>query len=454
MKKLTNFAGIFIFAALLLVANGAQAQEESKADKKAAKKAQRDEYWKNFRAYDKSGINVFEPVKETPAAFDKVRVRVGAGFTQQFQSLEHSNGGQTGNNFLYPMTSGFNTASANLYLDAMLYEGIRLNLTTYLSSRHHNETWVKGGFIQIDKIPFKGKFFEDLSKIATIKAGHFELNYGDAHHRRTDGGHALYNPFMESYIIDGFDTQIGAEIYLQKNGFMGMMGVSNGQIKGNIDANAKDANGKEIKKTPAVFFKGAFDKQIDEKLRVRAAASYYYSASSPRNTLFWGDRTGSNYYMVMEPEKVAGAKNTAASAAWSGRVNPNMTRKLAAMQLNGFIKYAGLEIFGTVESLKGRSAAETTDRKLNQYAIDGVYRIGKKENLFIGARYNTMNGDLSATVKDVTVNRVALAGGWFLTDNILLKAEIINQEYKGFSTADIRSNGKFNGYVVQAIVGF
>jgi hypothetical protein len=76
------------------------------------------------------------------------------------------------------------------------------------------------------------------------------------------------------------------------------------------------------------------------------------------------------------------------------------------------------------------------------------------ENLFIGVRYNTVNAELAGLTNKVNVNRVAVAGGWFLTKNILLKGEIVDQRYKDFPTADYRNGGKFNGYVIQAVVGF
>lgn len=45
--------------------------------------------------------------------------------------------------------------------------------------------------------------------------------------------------------------------------------------------------------------------------------------------------------------------------------------------INAFVKYEGFEFFGTYENAKGRAAAETTSRTLNQYAVEGVYRFGK-----------------------------------------------------------------------------
>src|SRR3954468_23458272 len=93
---------------------------------------QRPGYW---RPYDQSGINVFETTKQPDSiAFDGLRIRFGAGFTQQFQGLKHQNSNATGTNKLYAITPGFNTAMANLNLDVELADGIRLNLVTYLST--------------------------------------------------------------------------------------------------------------------------------------------------------------------------------------------------------------------------------------------------------------------------------------------------------------------------------
>ncbi|TCC90622.1 hypothetical protein EZ428_12925 [Pedobacter frigiditerrae] len=410
----------------------------------------------NLRPYDKSGINVFEAPKDSNAVFDKLKVNFGAGFTQSFQGLKHENtsGG------LYKITPGFNTANANLFMDVQLADGIRLNLTSYLSSRHHNETWVKGGYIQFDKLPFKGQLWEDIMSVTTIKIGHMEINYGDQHFRRSDGGQTLYNPFIENYIMDGFTTEIGGEILVRKNNLFGMVGVSNGMIKGNIDsliATKQDAN---VHKSPAIYLKGGFDKQLNKDLRFRVAASYYSNNSSGGQTLYGGDRTGSNYFMVIEK-----AGGTTAANAFSGRFNPGFSKKVNALQLNAFVKLQGLELFATYENAKGRSKTETSVRGAEQMAIDGVYRFGETENFFIGAKYNVVTAAMANVAAvgttpaivytgDVKVDRIAFAAGWFMTKNILLKGEYVTQKYKDFPTADYRSAGKFKGYVIQAVVGF
>ena len=414
----------------------------------------------NFRAYDKTGINQFETGKADTVPFDGLKVRFGAGFTQQFQNLKHENPGAlnntgTGANRLYPLQNGFMTAQANLYIDAQLADGIKLNVTNYMSSRHHNEFWVKGGYIQFDKVPFKGKFWDDLMKLATIKIGHMEVNYGDQHFRRSDGGGTLYNPFMDNHIVDQFATEIGGEVYLQKNGIFGMIGLTNGMIKGHIDSTYATVQDPSVKRNPSLYLKAGIDKKINDDVRIRVTGSFYTNSSQAGSglTLYGGDRTGSNYQQVME-KGVPGALPAYTAVAFSGRFNPGFSKKINAGMLNVFVKVKGLEIFGTLESAKGRTKTEVDDRKMTQSVIEGVYRIGKNENFFIGAKYNAVKARLAGMTNDVKVNRTAFAAGWFLTKNVLLKGEIVTQKYLDFPSSDYRALGKFNGYVIEAIVGF
>jgi hypothetical protein len=108
-----------------------------------------------YRPNNKQGINVFETSKKDTVKFTGLKVKVGGGFTLAYQTLRASNtatpviktvGTATGNvNAITPLIDGFNLPMANMNFDIQLADGVRLNLTTYLSSRHHEDTWVKGG---------------------------------------------------------------------------------------------------------------------------------------------------------------------------------------------------------------------------------------------------------------------------------------------------------------------
>src|SRR5690606_33041737 len=122
---------------------------------------------------------------------------------------------------LVDMESNFNLPTANLNLDVQLLDGVRMHMRTYLSSRHHNEAWIKGGYIQIDKLNFiKPGFLEGVMKQTTITIGLDEFNYGDAHFRRSDNARAIFNPFVGNYIMDAFSTEMFGEITWQYKGLL------------------------------------------------------------------------------------------------------------------------------------------------------------------------------------------------------------------------------------------
>ncbi len=401
---------------------------------------------------DKRGLNTFEAPKRDDTPFSGFRLDFGAAFTQEFQGLHHSNSAApnmktdaSGNEFdanqLMDIGNGFNTATANLYLNAQLAKGVRVAMTTYLSSRHHTDTWVKDGYLQIDASPIDNDFLNTLMEFLTIKAGHFEINYGDAHFRRSDNGNSLQNPFVGNLILDAFTTEIGGEVYARLGGLMAMGGITGGQINGDVT----NPDGR----SPALLAKLGYDSQITPDLRVRLTGSRYSISKSPSNTLYWGNRAGEPYFLVMENTQAS-----TSSQAWSGTINPGLSNKVTAYQINPFVKYQHLELFGVIERAEGRSSSETSNRTLHQYAADAVYRFLPGEPLFVGARYNTMNGELQGITNDVNVHRVQLSGGWFITPSVLMKLEYVKQTYNDFPATDIRNGGKFDGFMMTGVVAF
>ena len=57
-------------------------------------------------------------------------------------------------------------------------------------------------------------------------------------------------------------------------------------------------------------------------------------------------------------------------------------------------------------------------------------------------------------VDEVGANRWQVAGGWFLTQNVLMKAEYVRQEYVGFPPSNIRNGGKFSGMMLEGVIAF
>lgn len=400
-----------------------------------------------LRAQDKRGLNVFETTKDPGVEFTGFKLDFGAAFTSQVQNLRHENtalpvmNAGVNANQLQNIGFGFNNSAANLYVHAQLAPGIRVALTSYLSSRHHNETWVKDGYIQIDQSPIDWAPAKMLLEIATIRVGHMEINYGDAHFRRSDNGNALFNPFVGNYIMDAFTTEIGGEVYLKPGPFIAMAAITGGEIRGTVLTPEQ--------RDPVYIGKLGFDKQMDKALRVRLTGSMYKADKALSNTLYGGDRAGSRYFWVME--------NTAATEngnATSGYINPGFKNKVLAMQINPFIKYRGAEVFGVLERATGKASTELTDREFKQYAIDAVYRFLPEEKAFFGVRYNKVDGELAGITGNVGADRYQVSAGWFILPGLMAKGEYVSQKYVGYPATNKLNGGRFNGMMLEGIVAF
>lgn len=401
-----------------------------------------------FRSNDQNGLNVFETSKTDTVAYKGVRVRVGGDFAMQFQSLDHSNDA----NNLVELGTDFNLPTANLNVDVQLIDGVRMHLKAYLSSQHHEETWVKGGHIQIDKLDFISPgFMEELMQLTTIRIGLDEFNYGDAHFRRTDNARAIFNPFVGNYIMDSFSTEAFGEVTVQKSGLLVVVGVTNGKLNQNVVKNDQTDN------KPSFYGKLGVDKQLNTDLRVRLTGSIYTNHGTTSGTwLYGGDRAGSRYYNVLHT-KVDSLGNSE-GGEFEGRYNARFT-KLTAIQINPFVKFKGLEFFGIYELASGSNEITTpvADKEgaFTQLAAELLYRFGTNENFYVAGRYNTVQGKTRENAtEDLEINRMNIGGGWFISKNILVKAEYVNQEYKGNAWTGRFTGAKFDGFNLEAAISF
>ncbi len=391
-----------------------------------------------FRQNSKEGLNVFESPKEKGGDFDKVRVFVGGDFALQFQAIDHSNS----LNNLVQLGSNFNLPTANLNINTQLADGLRLHLRTYLSSKHHNESWVKGGYLQIDRLGFiREGFLDGIMDYTTVTFGLDEFNYGDAHFRRSDNARVIFNPFIGNYIMDSFSTEAFGEVTVQKDGLIAVLGLSNGKLNQNVIVNDNTDN------KVSFYGKLGVDKQLNEDFRFRLTGSWYMNNGTTTGTwLYGGDRAGSRYYGILQP--LEGATND-----FEGRFNPRF-RQMTAFQINPFLKYKGLEFFGIVESVG--NSEEQGNGNFTQLSGELLYRFGGTEQFYFGGRYNTVKGkNNDSDPSEIEISRLNVGGGWFMTKNVIVKLEYMNQEYKnGFGATSIYNEAKFNGVNLEAAISF
>jgi hypothetical protein len=388
----------------------------------------------------------FEQPQITGEDFDKVKVQVGADFAMQYQVLSHH-----ADSALIPLGKGFNLPTANLNVEAMLAPGIKVNLVTYLSARHHNEAWVKGGYLVIDKLPFlKSPGIDKIMDYLTLKVGDMEINYGDAHFRRSDNGNVAHNPFVGNYIMDAFTTEIALELMFRSNGWQLMGAVSNGTLKPSLvayNAATKTYTPYNTNEELAFYWKAGYDKQFTDDFRLRLMLSGYHNPDHHSGSLYNGDRTGSRYYLVMNRITYNASDVDITANHTTGNYGPGTLKKDNSLMVNLFSKYKGLEFFGTYETVKG-NAPSGSSIQFNQYAAEGLCRFGGKDQFYGGLRYNYVKNQA-----DQSVSRFQIAAGWSLVEPVLLKLEYVNQQYSDF-LAQYGADAGFKGVMFEAAITF
>lgn len=382
-----------------------------------------------FRPNDKDGLNVFETPKQSDAVYDGLKVRVGGDFALQFQGISQTNSGDS----LATLGNNFNLPTANLNLDVQLADGMRMHLRTYLSSRNHTESYVKGGYLQIDKLDFiKPGLLSGLMNVATLRFGMDEINYGDVHFRRSDNARAIFNPFVGNYIMDAFTTEPFAELTIQSSGFIGVLGATNGRLNQSVTSTDEGI---------VVFGKLGYDKQLNDDLRVRLTGSFYSSSKgNTRDYIYGGDRAGARYYAVAE------------GSNFSGRYNPRFSY-LTSFQFNPFIKFQGFEFFGVYELAS--NGDDATGGGFTQLGAEALYRFGADEQWYLGGRYNSVSGEVTDNASSLNISRVNVGAGWFLTKNVLTKVEYVSQKYDGAGfNGTLYQGAEFDGLVIEAAISF
>ena len=367
----------------------------------------------------------FEQAKLNPNEFENVKVKVGADFAIQLQMLDHEADVE-----LIDLKNNFNLPTANLNLTADLAPGIQVFINNYMSSRHHNEAWVEGGYLIIDNFPFLPAA-NNVMKYLTIKAGVMMPDYGDAHYFRSNNADVIHNPFVGNWVMDAYTTNPGLEVMFRDKGIIALVGANNGRMN--------YGRGGDLGDDLVFNWKLGYDKNINENLRVRGTVSGYHVGEGHSGSTLWGgDRAGARYYNVMQLASAEGDNFR------SGRWDPGSNQsQMNSYMANLFLQFHGLEIFGIYEDMKGMKG--TNDQHFTQTAVQAIYRLG---SFYVGTRLNQVSDN-----NDSKVNRTNIGGGWYMIDNVLIKLDYVNQKYDGPAHGEI-DGGKFNGLVLEAAISF
>jgi len=370
----------------------------------------------------------FEQEKLDADNWEKVKVHVGADFAIQLQGLNHELS-STSTDTLLDLKSNINLPTANLSITADLAPGVQVFLNNYLSSRHHNEAWVEGGYLLMDRLPFLPQA-DNIMEYITLKAGVMMPNYGDAHFFRSNNAAVTNNPFVGNWIMDAFTTNPGLEIMFRKDGIIAMVGTNNGRVN--------FGRGNDFVEDMVFNWKLGYDKSITEDIRLRFTTSGYHVPEGHSGSYLWGgDRAGARYYNVMQ---MYDADDNFRSGRWdpgSGQSQMN------SFMFNLYTELYGLKLFGLYEIMAAEKRG--AEQNFSQIGVQALYSI---KDLYFGGRFNTVSDNDASSV-----NRINFGAGYFMTQNILVKLDYVNQTYSGPAHGAI-DGGSFKGVVFEAAISF
>ncbi|HEY8241231.1 MAG TPA: hypothetical protein VIH35_07290, partial [Kiritimatiellia bacterium] len=320
---------------------------------------------------------------------------------------------------------GFQTAWGSMDFLANFEDVIKVYWEFYISSRPHPDS-MQGhqGYLLIEELP--GDQLKFLFDYVDIKAGEFEVNFGDALHRRSDNARVQRNPLIGNYVMDPNVTEIGLELIGEPARVNWLVGVTSGSATG--DNKNETGVGGHAK---------VWCNPLDN---LRVALSGYnvdHSDTLPgsegsRTILFSSSRSGGPYGAIFN-----GGNNP-------GGVNPPAGKKITAGQTDVTLALGDLELYGNFGYVEDADTNANTDGEPEEawyyYAAEGVYRFTEK---FYGAlRYSAAQADTAKDqASDGIVSRYQAGIGYWFSANLLAKAEYVYEEMKDFDDADGNVSG-------------
>ncbi|MCH8328622.1 MAG: hypothetical protein IID15_08905, partial [Candidatus Marinimicrobia bacterium] len=219
---------------------------------------------------------------------------VGLNTVGYWQALNHSNSDGSLNN----LVTGFQSAAGNMNFRAKIADGIDLYFEVYLSSRHHEgEVSPREGYLRITSAPSKINLMpvRKIFEYVNVKAGHFEIDYGNQHLRRSDNAQVQGNPLIGNDIVDPNVVYVGTEVSTKPGRFNALVGITSGGTTGDFQDGHQYA------------YHGKVWGDVTSFLSV--AGSYYradqsanpigYPIGGSTSNLFSGNRSGGRYADVL-----------------------------------------------------------------------------------------------------------------------------------------------------------
>ena len=368
------------------------------------------------------------------------------------QYLQQSNVFDTvGPNNVVPgaLEPGIQTPFGQFLILADFGGAIEVYMDVFIASRPHEDLLqADEGFMLFRQLPGP---FAPIFDFVHIKAGGFEMDFGDAHYRRSNNADVQRNPLIGNYVIDPREVEIGAEFFnppgsLPINWLFGV-GVGN---TGDFQAHRGwQFHGKLYAETC-----GGFRPSVSFFRADHAGNPTGFPNTGSKSDLFRSNRSGGPYAAVL------GAGNA------PGQILPGNGQDVSAVQVDLSWFRDTLELYGHfgmfLDADTNGSAPGTPTESWLYYTGEGIYRF--TPYMYAAARYSGASALHLVSALDNTqdvksggvVHRFQIGGGYWLHDMILAKLEYVYQFYDSFtpdgsqvSGVDVWRNPTFNGVLME-----
>ncbi len=372
-------------------------------------------------------------------------------------------------NILENIPPGMHSAAANAMISADLIPEASMYFEFYISSKHH-EGYVtpREGYFYLNRLPERINIFgmNRLFKYMDVKAGHFEIDYGNWHRIRSDNAQVQSNPLVGNYLIDANTVEPGIEVVFRKGWMYGVTGISTGTTTGDfephrgtgihlklgIDQNEAfqvsaslyrvdhSGNSAEGCEKCQVSFPGIPGVEPEEGTEEGSEGSF--------NSLYAGNRSGSRYAGVLKDGPDVGTLNI-------GRGQDVLAYHFDIGFRIGKVRVFGMGGAAFDFDING---SEEESPEEHWYYYGSEVQVNITPGLYVAGRYNEARSTKMAG-QDIQamVSGLQIGGGYWLWKNALLKLEYVHQTYEDFlpyynGLPALMFNPRFYGLVAEVSV--
>ena len=369
------------------------------------------------------------------------------------QAIDHEDAFNAAGAELPSIDPGFQTAWGNLEFGASYGENreIEMFFDLYLASRPHaSQTYGHQGYLLLHAVPENLSNLKILNTVfdyIDIKAGHFQINWGDNYYHRSDNADVQRNPLIGNFVVDPEIASVGAEIYTEPNPFFNaMLGLTSGTTTENfVEGRGTGVHGK------------IWGNPIQP---LRLAGSYMAFDHSDNPTQAAGGTSGQFFSGNRSGERYGGIFGGGGAP---GQVLPQAGQDLTAWQADVTWDSNPIRVWvaygNTIDKDINGSAPGSPEEEWDYYMAELRYQL--TTNMYAAARYSGTDASMIAgNPSDGTVARYQVGGGYWLNKFMLAKLEYVHQTYKDFSNGQVVSgvqawrNPKFSGPLLEVSFSF